>query len=110
MRFGFVGHELDEGAAEANRLSREVHAAAAPAFVEDQIDDREHGIEPLGQPMAGRDGERYARVSDLMFGAGQALAHGLEGDEEGACDLLGREAAECAKRESDLRVERERRM
>ena len=89
MRFGFVGHELGQRAAEADRLCGQVDAAAAPAFVEDQVDDGEHGVEPLGQQVVGRDGERDAGVADLVLGACQALAHRLERDEEGACDLLG---------------------
>ena len=43
---------------------------------------------------------------DLVLRAGQALAHRLEREEEGAGDLLGREAAEGAQGEGDLRVER----
>ena len=89
VRFGFVGHQLDQGAAEADRVCGQVDAAAAPALVEDQVDDREHGVEPLGQQVVGRDGKRYAGVADLVLGACQALAHRLERDEERACDLLG---------------------
>ena len=89
VRLGLVGHQLDQGAAEADRLRRQVDAAAAPALVEDQVDDREHRVEPLGQQVVGRDGKRDAGVADLVLGAGQALAHRLERDEERARDLLG---------------------
>lgn len=56
-----------------------------PAPVEDQVDHREHGVEPLGQQVVGH-GEGDAGVADLVLGAGQALAHRLERDEEGARD------------------------
>ena len=60
--------------------------------------------------MVRRDGKRDAGVADLVLGAGQALAHRLERDQESAGDLVGREAAERAQREPDLRIERERRV
>ena len=108
--FGFVGHQLDERALEAYGFGGEVDAAAAPAFVEDQVYDGEDGVEPLWQHVRGRDLERDVRVADLVLRTCEALAHRLERDEKRARDLLGREAAERAQGEGDLGVERERRV
>ncbi len=55
-----VGHELGQGPAEPDRFRGEVDAAAAPALVEDQVDDREDGRQPVGQLVIGRHGERDA--------------------------------------------------
>src|SRR5262249_39951962 len=73
-------------------------------------DNREHRVQSLRQQVVRRYGKRDPGVADLVLRAGQALAHRLERDEEGTRDLLGREAAERAQRESDLRVERQRRV
>ena len=48
VRLRLVRHQLGERAAEPDRLGGEV-AAAAVALVEDEVDDRQHGGEPLGQ-------------------------------------------------------------
>ncbi len=48
VHLGLVGHQLGQRAAEPDRLGGEV-AAAAVALVEDQVDDGEHGGEPVGQ-------------------------------------------------------------
>ena len=45
---GLVRHQLGEHAPEADRLRRQIDAAAV-ALVEDQVDDREHGCEPVRQ-------------------------------------------------------------
>ena len=74
VRLRLVGHQLDERAAEPQRLRREV-AAAAVALVEDQVDDREHGREPIGQQMVGRHPERDAGGLDLALRPHQPLRH-----------------------------------
>ena len=94
---------------EPDRLRGQV-AAAAVALVEDQVDDREHRREPLGQQVRGRHAERDAGGRDLALRAHQPLRHRRLGHEERAGDLVGREAAQGAQRQRDLRVDRERRM
>ena len=106
---GCVGHQLDERAAEPQRLGRQV-AAAAVALVEDQVDDREHGGEPLGQQVVGRHPERDAGGLDLALGPHQSLRHRRLGHQEGAGDLVGGQAAERPQRERDLGVDGERRV
>ena len=54
------------------------------------------------------DAERDPGGSDLVLGAHEPLLHRLLRDQEGATDLLGRQAAECPQGERDLRIQRER--
>ena len=109
MDLGLVGHQLGERSPEPDRLGREV-APAAVALVEDQVDDREHGREPVGQQVGRRDPERDPGVADLVLGADEPLRHRLARDEERAGDLLGGQPAEGAQGQRDLRVERQRRV
>ena len=104
VRLGLVGHQLGQRLPEAQRLRGEV-VAAGPAFVEDQIDHGQNRREPVGQQVIGRDAERDAGFLDLSLGAHQALGHGGLGDEEGAGDVGGREAAERAQGQGYLGVE-----
>ena len=107
MHFGLVRHQLGERAPEPDRLRGQV-AAAAVAFVEDQVDDREDGREPVRQEVGRRDAERNPGRPDLVLRPHQPLRHRRLGDEEGSCDLLGRQPAERAERQRNLRVQRER--
>ena len=109
VHLGLVGHELSQGAAEPDRLGGEV-AAAAVALVEDQVDDREHRGEAVGQQMSRRHAKRDAGGFYLALRAHEPLGHGRLGDEEGARDLLGGQPAQRPERKRDLGVERERRM
>ena len=95
--------------AEPDRLAGQV-AAAAVARVEDQVDDREHGGQPVGQDVVGRHPERDAGGGDLALGPHEALGHRRLRDEERAGDLAGVEAAQRPQRERDLGLGRERRM
>ena len=104
VHLGLVGHQLGERPPEPERLGRQL-AAAAVALVEDQVDDREHGGEPIGQQVVGRHPERDPGGLDLALGPHQPLRHRRLGDQEGAGDLVGRQAAERAQGERDLRVE-----
>jgi hypothetical protein len=106
---GLVGHQLGERAAEPDRLGRQVPATAV-ALVEDQVDDRQHGGKAVGEHVRRRDSERDAGVLDLAPRAHEPLGHRVLGDQEGASDLVGGEAAERAQRERDLRLQRERRV
>ena len=98
-----VRHEAGQGPAEVDRLRREVDPAAAPALVEDQVDHRQDGRQPVGELVIGRHRERDAGVPDLALGPGQPLARGLDRDQERQRDLLGRQAAEGAQGERHLR-------
>ena len=109
MHLRLVGHQLGERAPEPQRLGRQL-AAAAVALVEDQVDDREHGREPVGQQVVGRDPERDPGGLDLALRPHQALGHRRLADEEGARDLAGGQAAERAQRQRDLRLRGERRV
>jgi hypothetical protein len=60
--------------------------------------------------MSGRDAKRDPGGLDLALRADEPLGHRRLGDEEGAGDLLGLEAAQRPQRERDLGIERERRM
>jgi hypothetical protein len=116
LRFRLLGQQLDQQPAEADRLAAEVGAnqaiglGARVALVEDQVDDAEHGREPLGQQLARRHLERDARIEDLALGAHQPLRRGRLGLEEGAGDLPGRQAAQRAQRQRHLRRLGDRRM
>jgi hypothetical protein len=92
LHLGLVGHQADERAAEADCLPGEVDSPAV-ALVEDQVDDREHGGQPVGQDVIGRDAEGDARLLDLALRARQPSLHRLRLDEESPCDLVRRQAA-----------------
>ena len=109
VRLGLVRHQLDERAAEPDRLARQV-AAAGVALVEDEVDHREDGDQPVGQQVRRRHAERDACRLDLRLRAHEPLRHRRVRQEERARDLLGRQAAERAQRQRHLRVERERRV
>jgi hypothetical protein len=104
-----VEHEDGEQAAEPNRLVGQV-AAVAVALVEDQVDDREHGGQALGEQVVGRDAERDPRRPDLRLRARQPALHRLARHEEGVGDLRGLQAAQGRQGQRHLRVERERGM
>jgi hypothetical protein len=80
------------------------------AFVEDQVDDMEDGIESLGQ--VGRRGDLLGDAGVLDFGFGADDALGVRGriGEDSAGDLFGGQAADFAEGEGDLRIGRDGRM
>ena len=112
-RLRLVGHQLGQDPGQADRLDRQLAAderlagRGGVALVEDEVEDPQHGIEPLGQEVVGRDAIRDPRLADLALGPDEALGQGRLGDEEGAGDLGCREAAERPQRQRDLRVEGE---
>jgi hypothetical protein len=113
---GLVGHQRPEQARQADRLVAEVaphdrvRARGEIALVEDQVQHPQQRAQPVGQLVVGRHLVRDARVADLALGAHDALLHGLLAHQEGARDLLSREAAERAQRERNARLGRERRV
>jgi len=106
---GLVRHQLGERAAEPDRLCGKV-APAAVALVEDEVDDREHCAQAIGQEMRGRDAERDARRLDFSLRAHESLRHRLLGNEERTSNFLRPQPAERPQRQRDLRVELERGM
>ena len=76
LHLRLVRHQLGQRPPKPDRLGREVDATAV-ALVEDQVDDGEHGPEPLGQQVVGRNAERDAGVLDLPLGAHEPPLHRL---------------------------------
>ena len=109
MHLGLVGHQLGERAPEHDRLGREVPATAV-ALVEDQVDDRQHRGQAVGEQVRRRHAERDPGGLDLALRADQPLRHRLLADQERARDLVRAQPAQRAQRERDLRIERERRV
>ena len=108
---GLVGHEDGEELAEADGLVEELVARRRPVpLVEDEVDDRVNGLEPVGQEVVGRHTDRDTGLPDLLLRADEALRHRRLGDEERTRDLVRRQAAEHAQREGDLGLDRERRV
>ena len=113
---GLVGHQHGKELPEANRVVAQVTAhellvgGRRVAFVEDEVEDREHRLQPLGEQMVGRDAERNARVADLPLRPHESLRQRRLGDEERARDLGRLKAADFAERQGDSRLRRERRM
>jgi hypothetical protein len=106
VRLGLVRHQLGERATERDRLRGQV-AAPSIALVEDQVDDGEHRCEALREQVRRRNPERDPRGPDLVLRAHEPLRHRRLGDEERACDLVGRQPPERAQRQRDLSVERQ---
>ena len=104
-----VGQQLHQQPAEADRLAAEIGAhqavafGAGIAFVEHQVDDAEHRLQPLGQELARRHLVRNPGVEDLALGAHQPLRRGRLRLEKGARDLPRRQAAERSQRQRHLR-------
>ncbi len=106
---GLVGHQFDQRPPQPDRLGGEL-VATAVALVEDQVDDRQHRLQPLGQEVVGGDPEGDPGVPDLSFRPHQALRHRRLRDEEGAGDLGGAEAAQGPQRQRHLGLGPERRV
>ena len=102
-----LGEEIAEYAGEADGLGGELAAdegvagGGAVALVEDEVEDGLDGGEALGQGGGGGDLVGDAGFVDLAFGADDALGEGGLGEQEGAGDLGGGEAAEGTQGEAD---------
>jgi hypothetical protein len=113
---GVVGHELDEQAAEPDRLGAQLLAhepiagRRGVALVEDEVDDGEHRGQAIGQVGVLGHAVRDVCRCDLALGPHEALGHRRLGDEEAARDLGRRQAAERAQRQRDARLHGERRV
>ena len=80
------------------------------ALVEDEVDDGEHGAEPVGQLVVGRDFHAHALLAQRALGAHEPLRDRGRRREQRPRDLLHAQAADEAQRERDARLGRERRM
>jgi hypothetical protein len=113
---GLVRHELDEHASQPDRLAGQLAPherlprGRAVALVEDEVQDAEHGVEPLRQDARRRDPVRDAGVTDLPLGPDEPLGERRLWHEEGACDGRRLEPAERAQRQGDPGLRRECRM
>ena len=92
LHLGLVGHQLGERPPEPQRLRRQF-VAAAPARVEDQVDDREHSEQPIGQQVIGGDPERNPGGLDLALRPHETLGHRLLCDQKSAGYLISAQAA-----------------
>jgi len=87
--------EFGEDAAEAQRVFAEggahpvVAGGGGVAFVEDEVDDFEHGRETRGKVGPARDLEWDAGFGERALGAHDALGGRWARDEEGAGDFVG---------------------
>ena len=108
--------QLDEKPPEADGFGREVvprqqrARRRLVAFIEDEIDHPQHGVQPPGQLGGSRHLIRNAGVADLCFGADDPLRKRRRRREKRLRDLLGRQAAHFTQRQRHLRVRRQRRM
>ena len=115
-RLRLVGQQQVDDPGEPDRLRREVLAhdrvarGRGVALVEDQVEHREHGGEPVRERVGRRLGERDARHADLVLRAHQPLRHGRLGEQQRAGDLGHGQAADQPQRQRDLGLERQRRV
>ena len=88
----------------AASTSRDLAARGRVAFVEDQVNDGEDGVEPLGH--VGRLGHQIGDtgVTNFALGPHQPLGHRRRGHEKRAGDLVGLQAAEHAEGQAYLGV------
>jgi hypothetical protein len=116
MHLGLVFGEIGDDAAEAQRVVAEQRpqplcpGGSRIALVEDEVDDLEHRIEPLGPVLAARHLERHAGIGDGALGADDALRDRRFRDEESAGDLVGGEPAHEPERQRHARLGREDRV
>ena len=108
--------ELDEQPTQTDRLGGEIvprqrgARRCGVALVEHEIDDAQHGVEPLRQLGPRRNLIGNARVADLGLRAHDALRQCRRRREKRLGNLLRRQTADLAQRERDLRIGGQRRM
>ena len=95
--------QTDGLGAEVGSHERRASSSRIP-FVEDEIDHRQHRVEPRGHVAGVGHGIRDSRVANLTLCPHDPLRHRRWRDQKRACDLVGLEAAERAKRQRDLRL------
>ena len=111
-----LGQQLHQQSTQAYRLGSQAPAherlarRSEIAFVEHEIDHAQHAVEAFGQFGSAWHFIGNARVADLGLGAHDALRDRRGRRQVSARDLLGRQAADLAQRQRDLRVGRQRRV
>ncbi len=106
VNLGLVREQFGQRAPQPDSLRCQL-VAAAVALVEDQVDDRENGVETLTEQMSRWYAKRDLGGFDLPLGAHQPLRHRALRYQEGTGDLVGTEPAEGAQGERNLRLDRE---
>ena len=106
-----VGHQVDEQPAEPDRLLGQLRrrGAGVPLRV-DQVDHREHAVEPLGEVRRVRHLVGDAGGRDPLLGAQQPLAHRRLRDQEHPGDLPGGEPGDHLEGQRHPGLHRERRV
>ncbi len=108
------GNQLVDDACQADGLGAQltsnerVTRGRRIALIEDQVEHMEHPVEALGEQLSGRYAIGDPGGPNLALGPDQALRQGRLGEQEGAGDLRGREAAQGAQRERDASIHGER--
>jgi len=72
------------------------------AFIEDEVDNGQHSIEPLRHLVGRGNGIGYSGIANLPLGPDQPLRHRCGRNQERPRYLLGFEAAEGSQREGHL--------
>lgn len=109
-------HQGPDEPGQADRLGAELAphqrfpARGRVAFVEDEIDDRQHGVQPRRHVARVRNRIGNSGVANLALRAHEPLRHRRRRNEKRPRDLVGVEAAERPQRKGHLRLERERGM
>ena len=75
--------------------------AGGVALVEDEVEHREHGPQPLREQVVGRDAKGNAGVADLFLRPHEPLGDRRLGDEERVRDLGRGQAGDLAQRQRD---------
>ena len=90
QRLRLVGHQLDQRAADGDRLARQPSRLRVgkiiPAAAIGGVDRLEHGVQTRRQLLGFGHLERDAGIPDLGLGARQPPAHGVRAHQEGGRD------------------------
>jgi hypothetical protein len=111
-----VGHQRLQHAPQADRLGAQVlpqqrrPGGRRIPLGEDQVDDRQHRGQPVGQLVVIRHAQRDACPSQLPLCSHQPLLDGVLGGEHAAGDLGGRQPAHHPQGEGRLRFDGQRRV
>jgi hypothetical protein len=108
--FRLAGQKLAKRAPQPNRLrakiaTNQVFASRGRvAFIEDQVDDRLHRLQPLMQQIRRGNFIRNVRVANLLLRANQALRQRRLGRQKRPCDFRSCQSAERPQRQRHLRL------
>ncbi len=105
-----VGQKINEHAAKPNRFlgemrqSQRIAGRSRISLIEDQIDDRQHGIEAVGKLSEGRNLIGNACLANFRFAADDALRDRNRVGQKRAGDSLGGQPAYFAQGQGHLRA------